>query len=361
MIKMVGTLLRRIHSSFATNVLDVPPRLLAFLLFLLLLFLPVAKPARVYLGIVIIAFIYAIFATSWDLLVGRSGQVSLGHALFFGIGAYLSAFLSRFYGLPIWVTIPVCMLLCASVAVLLGFPSLRVKGPYLTLVTMAFPLILSVVLFSLPTPFGGEGGIAHIPSLFPSEFFTERGFSLSGALYAQRVVEYYLVLFLLLVSSIVLYKVANSKTGIVLVSILDDESASKACGINVTKYKLLAWAISALFAGLAGGLFAHYVGSAAPTNVLGLTTSFFPVIMTILGGIGTIYGPIVGAFTVQSLMEVAGEVFKRFGAEELSTILYVGIIIFFIVKWPTGIAKSIVEKLDELTEERELDERKKKK
>ena len=352
---MVGTLLRRIYSSFATNVLDVPPRLLAFLLFLLLLFLPMARPARVYLGIVIVAFIYAIFATSWDLLVGRSGQVSLGHALFFGIGAYLSAFLSRFYGLPLWETIPLCMLLCAFVAVLLGFPCLRVKGPYLTLVTMAFPLILSVILFSLPTPYGGEGGIANIPSLFPSEFFTKRGFSHFEALYAQRVAEYYIILFLLLVSSIIIYKVANSKTGIVLVSILDDESASKACGINVTKYKLLAWAISALFASLAGGLYAHFVGLAPPGRVLGLEYSFYPVIMTILGGIGTIYGAIVGAFTIHSLMEI----FEF--AEELTSIIYVGIIIVFVVIWPTGIARSIVEKLNELTEKRELDEREKKK
>ena len=352
---MVGTFLKRIYSSFATNVLDVPPRLLAFLLFLLLLFLPMARPARVYLGIVIVAFIYAIFATSWDLLVGRAGQVSLGHALFFGISAYFSAFLSRFHGLPLWTTIPLCMLLCALVAVLLGFPCLRVKGPYLTLVTMAFPLILSVILFSLPTPYGGEGGIANISSLFPSEFFKKIGFSHFEALYAQRVAEYYIILFLLLVSSIILYKVANSKTGIVLVSILDDESASKACGINVTKYKLLAWAISALFAGLAGGLFAHFIGSAPPTNVLGLTISFYPVIMTILGGIGTIYGAIVGAFTIHSLMEI----FEF--AEELTSIIYVGIIIVFVVKWPTGIARSIVEKLDELTEKRELDEREKKK
>ena len=358
-IKMVGPFLKRIYSSFATNVLDVPPRLWAFLLFLLLLFIPMAKPEFYILGIVIVAFIFAIFATSWDLLVGRAGQVSLGHALFFGIGAYFSAFLSRFYGLPIWVTIPLCMLLCAFVAILLGFPCLRVKGPYLTLVTMAFPLILAVIFFSLPTPYGGEGGIANIPSIFPIEFFTERGFP-SGQLpgeahYAQRVAEYYIILFLLLVSSIILYKIAHSKTGIVLVSILDDESASKACGINVIKYKLLAWAISAFFAALAGCLYAHHIQSTPPTTVLGMTTSFYPVIMTILGGIGTIFGPIVGSFTIWSLMEI----FES--AEELRYIIYVSVLVVFIIKWPKGVARSIVEKLDELTEERELDERGKKK
>jgi len=298
------------------------------------------------LRIVTIACIYAIFAASWDLLVGRTGQVSLGHALFFGIGAYLSAFLSKFYGLPLWATIPLSMLFCALVAVLLGFPCLRVKGPYLTLVTMAFPLILSVVLFSLEPPLGGEHGISlsRAQSLLPMD-----------SVYQQRVAEYYLILFLLFVSAITLYKIANSKTGIVFVSILDDESASKACGINVTKYKLLAWAISAFFASLAGTLYAHYILTTPPTTVLGLTTSFYPVIMTILGGIGTIYGPIAGAFTLWSLMEIF-----RF-TEELRALIYISIIIIFILKWPKGIAKFVVEKLDELTEKRELHEGEKKK
>jgi len=342
MIRMVGTYLKRIYSAFATNVFDVPPRLLSLLFFMLLLFLPVAKLELHILRVITIAFIFSIFAASWDLLVGRAGQVSLGHALFFGIGAYLSAFLSKFHGFPLWATFPLSMLFCALVAVLLGFPCLRVTGPYLTLVTMAFPLILSVGLFALEPPFGGEGGIALPPRLLPIE-----------DLYQQRIAEYYLILFLLFVSGVVLYKLANSKTGIVLVSILDNEMASKASGINITKYKLLAWAVSALFASLAGCLYAHYIQTTPPGIVLGLTTSFYPVIMTILGGIGTIYGPIVGAFTLWSL----NEVFEF--TEELRSILYIAIIIIFVLKWPKGIAKFVVEKLDELTEKRELNDKKK--
>ena len=239
------------------------------------------------------------------------------------------------------------MLFCALVALLLGFPSLRVKGPYLTLVTMAFPLILYTVLFAFDPPIGGEYGISTPPRFFPRNF-------LFGIEY---LAEYYLVLFVLLFAAIALYKIANSKTGIVLVSILDDESASEACGINVTRYKLLAFALSALFAGLAGGLYAHTFGargSVSPRGVLDLTISFYPVIMTIFGGIGTIYGPIVGAFTLWTLME-----FFQF-ADELRVLIYVSIIVIFILKWPTGIARFVVEKLSELTERRELDERGKK-
>jgi branched-chain amino acid transport system permease protein len=213
---------------------------------------------------------------------------------------------------------------------------------------MAFPLILHTVLFAFPPPIGGEYGIAGPPRFFPRKFLMGTEF----------LAEYYLVLFLLFISAIILYKIANSKTGIVLVSILDDESASKACGINVTKYKLLAFAISGMFAGLAGGIYAHTfgaIGSVSPGGVLGLTTSFYPVIMTIFGGIGTIYGPIMGAFTLWTLMELF-----QFAAE-LRVIIYVGIIVVFIIIWPEGVAKFVVEKLDELTEKRELEEREKKK
>jgi branched-chain amino acid transport system permease protein len=345
---MVGYFFKRLYRSFATKVFDVPSKLLALLLFILLLSIPVTRPSSYILLILVISYIYAIFAASWDLLVGRAGQVSLGHALFFGIAAYTTAILSRFYGLPIWATIPLAMLFCVLVAVLLGLPSMRVKGPYLTLVTMAFPLILHTALFAFPPPIGGEYGIAGPPRFFPRKFLMGTEF----------LAEYYLVLFLLFISAIALYKIANSKTGIVLVSILDDESASKACGINVTKYKLLAFAISGAFAGLAGGIYAHTfgaIGSVSPGGVLGLTTSFYPVIMTIFGGIGTIYGPIVGAFTLWTLME-----FFQFAAE-LRVIIYVGIIVIFIIIWPEGVAKFVVEKLDELTEKRELEERKKKK
>jgi branched-chain amino acid transport system permease protein len=345
---MVRYFFRRIYSSFVTNVFDVPSKLLALLLFMLLLVIPATRPSSYVLLILIIAYIYALFAASWDLLVGRAGQVSLGHALFFGIAAYTSAILSKFYGLPIWATIPLGMLLCALVALLLGFPSLRVKGPYLTLVTLAFPLILHTALFAFDPPVGGEYGIALPPRFFPRKFL----------LGTEFLAEYYLILFVMFISAIILYKIANSKTGIVLVSILDDESASKACGINVTKYKLLVFVLSALFAGLAGGLYAHSfgaIGSVSPGSVLGLTTSFYPIIMTIFGGIGTIYGPIVGAFSLWTLME-----FFQF-ADELRVLIYISIIIIFILKWPKGVAKFVVEKLDELTEKRELEEREKKK
>jgi ABC-type branched-subunit amino acid transport system permease subunit len=185
----------------------------------------------------------------------------------------------------------------------------------------------------------------------------------------------------LFVSSYILYRIAYSKTGIILVSILDDEVASKASGINTTKYKLMAFAISGLFGGLAGCLYAHLVGVAGISTLM-LTQSFMPIIVTILGGIGTIYGPIVGTYILMFLGEfVLPDVIKGLAGSmtniglvslgqhlEFNTTAWAGsatspglifmiIVVIFILTWPTGIAKSVVDKLEDLSKERELEER----
>lgn len=334
----------RIYRSFAQNVLDIPPRLLALLCFLILLVYPITQTKVYPLLIMALASIYATFACSWDLLVGRTGQMSLGHALFFGIGAYTTALLYKFFELPLVVTIPIGMLVAALAAVLVGFPSLRVKGPYLALVSMAFPLIGTGIVFYFRDITGGEEGIWGLPRFFPEY-----------SRFEQRLGEYYLALILLLISAIIVYKIANSKRGIVLVSILDDELASKACGINVTRYKLMAFAISALFAGLAGGVYAHIL-RIANYDTLGLTLSFTPVILTILGGIGTIYGPIagsfiysiVGAFILDEMLSIPSE---------YQILLFLVVVVIFILKWPRGIARFVTDKLQDLSEEREIEER----
>jgi len=383
-MKMALGYLRRAYSIFTSRVIDVPPRLLSLLFLLLLLVFPVTKPESYILGIMIQAQILAVFAASWDLLVGRSGQLSLGHALFFGVGAYASALLFKHFSLPMWASIPLGIIACLLVAFLVGFPCLRVKGPYLALVTLAFPIILLTVFLGLPTDIAGkENGITNLPIFFPIKEGLEWK-AQKIALYQQNVAQYYLMLLLLFVSAYILYRIAHSKTGIILVSILDDEVASKASGINTTKYKLMAFAVSGVFGGLAGCLYAHSNmsgGIVAPVGTLALTTSFLPVILTILGGIGTIYGPIAGAFVLMFLGEILTEIVSNLG--ELMTsiglaslgqhlkwnvstwagsgttpgLIFMIIVIILVVKWPRGIARSMVDKLEDLSEERELEER----
>ena len=349
----VENYLRRAYSSFAAHVFDIPARFAAFLSFLTLILLPITGISSYYLRILISANIFAIFAASWDLLVGRTGQISLGHALFFGVGGYSTALLFKYFQLPLLVTIPLSLLVGTSIAILIGFPCLRVKGPYLALVTMAFPIILSsVVKWSPLIPiFGGEFGIRSLPSFFPFLRIQE-----------QRIAEYYLTLFLLFVSSVILYKIANSKTGIVLISILDDEVASKSCGINVTKYKLIAFAISGLFGSLAGCLQAHILKVSSPP-MFSLTLSFTPIILTFLGGIGTIYGPLIGAYIyyildwyvltilVPKLVAVPG------WFDYARLLIFAFVVLILVIKWPRGLARFVTDKLEDLEKARDLDER----
>lgn len=341
---MVTTYLRRIYSSFATHVIDIPPRLLVFLLLLLFLAFPITGPSSHILLILIIVNLMAIFACSWDLLVGRTGQMSLGHALFFGIGAYTTALLNVYTKLPLLATIPIGILLSFIAAIAVGYVTLRVRGPYLALVSLAFPIILIGTIFYFKDVTGGERGVAGLSRFFP--YLT---------LYEQRLSEYYLSLILLLVSAVILYKVANSHTGIAMVSILDDELASKACGINVTKYKIMALVISSIFASLAGAVYVHIL-RAVSVGVLVVDLSFIAVIMTILGGIGTIYGPLVGAFVVQILDRyVLNELIPI--PSEWRLLIYIVIVIILVIKWPRGLARFVTDQLEDLEEARELEER----
>jgi len=341
---MVTTYLRRFYTSFATHIIDVPTRLLAFLLSLLLIAVPVAKLPINILLILTIANLMAIFAASWDLLVGRTGQISLGHALFFGIGGYTTALLNVKVGWPVWATISAGVLLAFVAAVGVGYLTLRVKGPYLALVSMALPIILSGIILYFKDVTGGERGIGGLSYLFPQVTYSDKSLA-----------EYYFTLILLLASAIILYKVANSHTGIVLVSILDDEVASKACGINVTNYKVMALAISGIFAGLAGSIFAHIL-RAISLQMLAVDLSFMAVIMTIFGGLGTIYGGIAGAFIIQLLDKyVLIDVIAV--RTEWRLLIYIAIIIILIMKWPRGVARFVTDQINDLSEEREIEER----
>lgn len=345
--QMVTTYLRRAYSSFALHILDIPARLLALLFFLLLVAFPVTKPRSTYLIIMTAASIMAIYAASLDILVGRCGQMNLGHALFFGVGAYVTALLNFHLGWSIWVTIPLAVLVTVLVAVIVGFPSIRVKGPYLALVTMALPFIATGIVFYFKDVTGGERPLSGLDHFFPFLPYEQWFFA-----------QYYLILLLLVVSGIMLYKIANShKLGVIFVSILDDELASKASGINTTKYKLLAFAISALFASLAGAFNAHLAHlRSADIGMLSLNWTFMAFIVTIFGGVGTIYGPIVGAYILGFLQRyVLVEVVEI--STEWQLIILIVFIVVLLLKWPGGVAKFVTDKLDDLAEERALDER----
>lgn len=356
--KTITKYTRKAYTEFLTHIYDVPPRMLAFLILILLAIAPYIGISTLKLdNILVPANLMAILAVSWDLLVGRTGQISLGHALFWGIGAYGTALLFKYLNWPVWVTIPLSLLAGVGVAIIVGIPCLRMKGPYLALVTMCFPLAITGFLSYYREIFGGDTGIGAVIE-FVGGKFVRRPFPkvFPGLLgYNAMIANYYLSLILLIVSAVIIYKIATSKTGIVLISILDDELGSKACGINVTKYKLMSFAISGLFGSLAGAFNAHMVEGSANPNFFHLSNSIIPIIGTILGGIGTIYGPIVGTYIFYLMNRyVFTEVVPL--DPTLQLLLFVLIVILFIVKWPRGVARAIIEKLEDLEEPREIEE-----
>jgi len=261
---------------------------LFLILALLLLVLPVFLPKNVQ-GIMTKFLIYAVFAISFDLIFGYTGLVSLGHAAFFGAGGYAVAVLSLHYGTnSFWLGGTLAIIVSTLLAFVLGFISLRVTGTYFLLLTFALAQLLYSVAWNIPW-FNSEGmqGIARInfPSLgIPGEVWTD-------------ATLYYFVLVISVICYFILRRITKSPFGHALVGIREGEARMTALGYNTWLYKYLAYIIAAPFAGLAGALFAYYSRFISPAQ-FGLGTSFYPMVMAIIGGAGTLFGPVIGAGVV---------------------------------------------------------------
>lgn len=316
---------RRAWVNLRNEVLVLPSRALVLAWVLAVLLLPVAWPDPYVLRVVTLTCLFAIFAASWDLLAGYAGQVSFGHALFFGAGAYTSALVSLKLGWSPWLTV----WLGAAVATVVGFAAgylcLRLRGAYLSLATLAFPLIAIGLLFAVPEFSGGELGVSGLRSLAPT-----------------RIGGYYVAAIAMLATVFGLWKLADSKFGLVLHAIRDDEVAARASGIDTPRYKLIAFATSAAVAGLAGALFAHYLRVAGP-SALEVALSFQVVIWGVFGGLATIYGAVAAVFILYPLTEWLGS-FKAFG--ELRLLAFAVIVLAVLLFMPRGIAPWVRDKIE---------------
>jgi branched-chain amino acid transport system permease protein len=257
--------LRRAWGELRNEVFVLPSRTLVLVWVLALLILPVAYGDPYVMRILTMTCIFAMFAASWDLLAGYTGQVNFGHALFFGAGAYTSALLSLKLGLSPWLTIWAGAAVSFFFGFGVGYLCLRLRGSYLSLATLAFPLIALGLLFAFPDFSGGELGISGLRRLA-----------------LTPTANYYLAAISMLVVVFGLWLIADSKFGIVLHAIRDDEVAARASGINTLRYKLTVFAIAGAAAGFAGALFAHYLRVAGPST-LEVALSFQVVIWGIFG------------------------------------------------------------------------------
>lgn len=316
---------RRLWVFVRKEVLVLPSRTLVALFAAGLLLLPLIVDDLYLLRIITLSSIFAIYAASWDLLSGYSGQVSFGHALFFGVGAYGSALLNYHLGWTPWLTTALGAALAMAVGLLIGIPCLRLRGSYLSLATLAFPLILTGILFAVPDLSGGELGISGIRPLVRS-----------------RVGYYYIAASSMLMLCFAMWKIGDSHTGLILHAIREDEVAARASGINTMRYRLLAFALSALFAGFAGALFAHFIRITGPST-LEVALSFQAVIWGIFGGVATIYGPVAGVFVLYPLTEAL----SLFGKiSEYRLLLFAIIVLLVLLVMPEGLTPWVRDKIE---------------
>ncbi len=314
--------LRKLYAIIKGEVLVLPSRVVVLLFFLVLLLLPVFTQDPYLLRILILASIFAILAASWDLLSGFTGQMNFGHALFFGVAAYSAALLNLHAHLPPWGSIPLGALAAVLAGLIIGIPCLRLKGTYLALTTLAFPIILLGIVFAIPDITGGELGISGLERISRS-----------------RVTNYYITVALMLGLCTIMWKITDSNIGIIFHAIREDEVAVRASGINTTRYKLLAFSLSGFFAGIAGGLYAHFMRIAGPSN-LEVSMSFTVVIWAIFGGIVTIYGPVGAVFILYPLLE-----FLHFWPE-YRMLMFAFVILFILLFMPEGLLPWIRDKIE---------------
>ena len=261
----------------------------------------------------------AIMALGLNFMTGRAGLICLGYAAFMAIGAYTVGILTLKVGISFWIALPLAGIFASLFGVILGLPALRVKGHYLALVTIAFGLIVQELLLNLESITGGTNGLIDIPSprFFGIDMGTTVNFGFMSMTYQANF--YYLCLALLIIATVVLYRFSNSLFGLALNAMREDQLAAQCYGLNLTNYKLLAFAIGAFFGGIAGGVYAAMINFIAPEN-FGYSLSIIVISMIILGGLDSIPGALVGAFFLTVFPE-------KFRAFEDYRVMFYGIII----------------------------------
>ncbi len=246
-------------------------------------FLLVRQPR--WITVLTLANYFAVFAMSWDILSGYTGQISFGHAFFIGAAGYTSSLLNIYLKLPLWLTIPTGVIAAVLMGLLVAVPALRLHGPYFSLVTLILPIVAIKLVLTFSDFTGGELGKYGLTPLSSTRGFIPH----------QRINYFYsLGLMVLVVAGLSL--IARTKIGKIFEAIRENEEAVEAAGINVAKYKIFSFIISSFVAGLGGAFYVHYWGSLIPSTVLSLTLSVELIIAAIAGGMGTILGPLLGSY-----------------------------------------------------------------
>lgn len=260
-----------------------------------------------YSGILVLAFINIILAVSLNLVVGFTGQLALGHAGFMAIGAYLSAYLSKTYHLPFILVLVLGGLLASALALIVGVPTLKLKGDYFAITTLAFGEIIKGIITNTDL-IGGARGLSGIP----------------------RNTNFTWAFIIMVLSVVVIYNIIHSSPGRAMISVRENEIAAEAMGINTFKYKLLAFIIAAFIAGVAGGLYAHYYTFIQPQSFT-FMKSIEILTFVVFGGMGSLSGSVIATFILTALPEALRSL------QDFKNIIYPVALIALMIFRPEGL------------------------
>lgn len=292
----------------------------------LLLFVPVFATSTT-LHLLIIIFFYAFLGQAWNLLGGYGGQFSFGHAAFFGIGAYTSTLLYVHLGISPWVGMMLGGLAGATFGLFCGFLSFRygLKGPFFALVMLAFAEMLRLISENW------DAVGAAIGILIPPKDDT-----LLDLQFVSKIPYYYIILIMMLLSIGVGWTLHHSKLGYYLQAIREDEDAAEALGVDIFRYKMMAMGISAFMTAMGGTFYAQYLLYIDPEITFGVAISIEILLRPIVGGAGTIFGPLLGSLALTPLSEFSKMLFRSYAGVHL--IIYGAILVVVIIFLPQGIA-----------------------
>jgi len=286
----------------------------------LILTVPLYVNSLYYMHIINLAGIYSLITIGLNILSGYTGQTSMGQAGFFAVGTYVSALVMMNFNIPFFIAVIIGVVAAGIFGLIISIPAMKLAGPYLVLATVGFGEIVRLVLLNWTPVTRGAAGLTGIPypELFGFKINTEKEF-------------FYLILAFVVLGTYIATCIAKSKIGRTLRAVRDDEIAAEAMGVNVNRYKIAAFVISAMFAGLAGGLMGSFAGVTSPDNFT-FDDSVSFLCMSVIGGNTTVIGGIVGAF----ILTIISEALRFF--QSLRLIIYGCILVFTVIYMPNGLA-----------------------
>ncbi|HZW83898.1 MAG TPA: branched-chain amino acid ABC transporter permease [Candidatus Deferrimicrobium sp.] len=301
-----------------------PTRLLLVFLLSVVIFFPFFEKSPSHQNFVILVLMAAQLGVAWNIIGGYAGQISLGQVAFYGLGAYTSTLLFTKFGINPWFSIPAGGLLAACISLTVGWSCFRLKGHYFAMATIAVAEIIQIVFTNWD--FAGAAVGLNLPMEGGWKFL----------IFADKEPYYYLALGLLLITLAVNYAIEKSYLGYYLRAIKDEPDAAQSLGVNLSLYKQIAFAVSSFFTALGGSLYAHKELYIDPGSVLHTGLSIKMALVSILGGVGTLLGPVIGA-AVLTLIEEGTRMLFGGSGKGTDLVIYAALIVVIAVYYPAGV------------------------